>query len=225
LRIGRAALAAESGGRIGLLGGSFNPAHDGHLHISKLALQRLRLDELWWVVSPLNPLKSAGAVAPLAERLEGARRVARHPLIRVTDIEARLGTRYTVDTLIELRRRFPRARFVWIMGADILPELPRWKRWRDIFRLVPIAVFGRAPYSSRALAAMAALAFAGNRLHTRDARTLADRTPPAWIFFHTRLHPASATSIRAAAASLPPARPRRSKSRPTGGRRRLHQHS
>jgi nicotinate-nucleotide adenylyltransferase len=220
-------LAAESGGRvglrIGLLGGSFNPAHEGHLHISRLALQLLRLHELWWLVSPLNPLKSAGDVAPLEERLEGARRIARHPLIRITDIETQLGTRYTVDTLAALRRRFPRARFVWIMGADILPQLPRWKRWRDIFRLVPIAVFGRAPYSSRALAAMAALTFARNRLHTRDARTLADRTPPAWIFFHTRLHPASATSIRAAVASLPPAGPRRSKAH-AAGRGRANQH-
>lgn len=217
MRIGRAALAAESGRRIGLLGGSFNPAHEGHLHISRLALRRLGLDELWWVVSPLNPLKSAGDVAPLAKRMAGARAMARHPAIRVTDIEAQLGTRYTVDTLTALRRRFPRARFVWIMGADILPQLPRWRRWRDIFRLVPIAVFGRAPYSSRALAAMAAQTFDRNRLHTRNARTLADRKPPAWIFFHSRLHPASATSIRAA-ASLPPARPRRSNSRSVGRR-------
>ena len=222
MRIGRAALAAESGRRIGLLGGSFNPAHEGHLHISRLALKRLGLDELWWVVSPLNPLKSAGDVAPFTKRLASARAMARHPAIRVTDIEAQLGTRYTVDTLTALRQRFPRARFVWIMGADILPQLPRWKRWRDIFRLVPIAVFGRAPYSSKALAAMAAQSFAHNRLHTRDARTLADRTPPAWIFFHTRLHPASATSIRAA-ASLPPVgplrkRPRRSNSRNVGRR-------
>lgn len=206
MRIGTAAVAAECGRRIGLLGGSFNPAHEGHLHISLLALARLGLDELWWMVSPLNPLKSASEMAPLAKRMAGARAMARHPAIRVTDIEAQLGTLYTADTLAALRRRFPRARFVWIMGADILPELPRWKHWRDIFRLVPIAVFGRAPYSSRALAAMAARTFARNRLHARNARTLADHTPPAWIFFHTRLHPASATSIRAA-ASLPPVKP------------------
>lgn len=205
MRIGRAALAAQSGLRIGLLGGSFNPAHEGHLHISRLALARLGLDELWWLVSPLNPLKSAGDVAPLSQRLASARRLVRHPRIRITDLEAQLGTRYTVDTLAALRRHFPHARFVWIMGADILPELPRWKRWRDIFRLAPIAVFGRAPYSSRALAAVAAVIFARSRLHTKDARTLADRTPPAWIFFHTRLHPASATSIRAAASRFPPA--------------------
>lgn len=212
--LGRAALGAQSGQRIGLLGGSFNPAHDGHLHISRLALARLGLDAVWWVVSPLNPLKTADEIAPLDERMSRARGLARDPAIVVTDIERRLGTRFTVDTLAALRRLFPRARFVWLMGADIMPQLPRWRRWRDIFRLVPVAVFGRAPYSSRALASMAAHAFAGNRLHTRNARTLADRTPPAWVFLHTRLHPASATRIRAERPPSPRQQPRSKPRRP-----------
>jgi len=137
-------------------------------------------------------------MAPFAERLAAARTVANHPAIEVSDVEAALGTRYTVDTLAALKRCFPHVRFVWIMGADNLVQLPRWRRWADIFRLVPIAVFGRAPYSSRALSGGAALAFARGRLHTRSARILADTRPPAWIFFHSRLHPASATAIRSA---------------------------
>ncbi|MBO0712928.1 MAG: nicotinate-nicotinamide nucleotide adenylyltransferase, partial [Acetobacteraceae bacterium] len=117
--------------RIGLLGGSFNPAHGGHLHVSLLALRHLALDEIWWLVSPQNPLKPADGMAPFANRLEQARRVAaEHPRIRVTDLENRLGaSRYTADTLQALRRRFPRLRFVWLMGGDNLVQIPRWQRW------------------------------------------------------------------------------------------------
>ena len=182
--------------RVGILGGSFNPAHGGHLHISLLALKLLQLDEVWWMVSPQNPLKSAEDTAPFEERMAGAEGLAAHPAIRVTDIELKLGTRYTVDTLKVLKFCFPRVQFVWIMGADNLAQISRWRRWTRVFNLVPIAVFDRAPYSFDALAGKAAQAFARFKLRPRDAYELVERKPPAWIFFHTRLHPSSATEIR-----------------------------
>lgn len=183
--------------RIGLLGGSFNPAHEGHLHVSRHAIRLLGLDAVWWLVAPQNPLKAADGMAPLASRLAAARDRARDPRIAVTDIELRMGTRYTVDTIAGLKRCFSDRHFVWLMGADNLRDFHRWRQWRRLFTLVPIAVFDRAPYSVSALAGKAANVFASSRLATRDARTLADRTPPAWIFFHTPQHPASATEIRA----------------------------
>ena len=142
--------------RVGLLGGSFNPAHDGHRHISLLALRRLGLDQVWWLVSPQNPLKSTAGMAPLAERMAGARAAARHPAIKVTDIERRLGTRFTADTLVRLRRRFPDLGFVWLMGADNLVQVPKWQRWTEIFTCMPVAVFDRPSYSYAALAGKAA---------------------------------------------------------------------
>jgi nicotinate-nucleotide adenylyltransferase len=184
--------------RIGVLGGSFNPAHDGHLHISLLALRRLGLDQVWWMVSPQNPLKSEAGMADFAERLAGARRRAlRHPAIRVTDIERRLGSVHTVESLSRLKRRFPGVRFVWLMGADNLVQLPRWRRWQDLFSTVPIAVFARPSYSLRALSGKAARAFARFRQTEEQARSLADAAVPAWVFLHSRPHPASATQIRA----------------------------
>ncbi len=170
------------------------------MHVSLLALKHLHLDEVWWVVSPHNPLKPSADMAPFEDRLEGARKLARHPNILVTDIEARLGTRYTADTLAKLKICFPRTHFVWLMGADNLAQISQWQRWTRIFNLVPIAIFDRAPYSFDALAGKAAHAFARFKLRNRDARSLVERRPPAWIFFHTRLHPASATSIRAGSA-------------------------
>jgi nicotinate-nucleotide adenylyltransferase len=186
-----------NGLRIGLLGGSFNPAHEGHRHISLVALQRLRLDAVWWLVSPQNPLKSKEGMAAFVERLAGAETVARHPRIHVSDIEAKLGTRFTVDTLLALRRRHRRHNFVWIMGADNLIQLPRWRRWTTIFDTVPVAVLARPAYSSRALSGPAAQRFRQWRLPDRAAGLLADRGPPSWVFLHTPLHPASATEIRA----------------------------
>lgn len=182
--------------RVGLLGGSFNPAHGGHLHISREALKRLALDEVWWLVSPQNPLKPRAGMAPLAERLETARAVARDRRIKVTDIERRLGTVYTADTLAALTRRFPRLRFVWLMGADNLLQISRWERWENIFRLVPIAVFARPSYSLRSLSGPAARRYARWRLRLRDARRLAETDPPAWVFLPVRLDPRSATDIR-----------------------------
>lgn len=183
--------------RVGLLGGSFNPAHAGHLHISLAALKRLELDELWWLVSPQNPLKPVAGMAPFGERLAQARRTARHPRIRVTGIESRLGTRYTADALAELRRRFPRIGFVWLMGADNLLQIPRWERWESIFRMLPIAILARSSYSFRALSGRAAQRFAHSRVSADRAGGLADCPPPAWVFLHVRPHPASATGIRA----------------------------
>ncbi|RKQ73468.1 nicotinate-nucleotide adenylyltransferase [Oceanibaculum indicum] len=181
---------------VGLMGGSFNPAHDGHRHLALLALHKLGLDEVWWLVAPQNPLKPNDGMAPFAERLAGARQVARHPRLKPSDIEARLGTRYTADTLRALQRRFPTRRFVWIMGADCLAEFARWKDWQKIFRIMPVAVFDRPSYSLRALWSLAARHFARVRLKSGSARRLARRQPPAWVFLHTRLHPASATQIR-----------------------------
>jgi nicotinate-nucleotide adenylyltransferase len=184
--------------RIGLLGGSFNPAHSGHLHISLLALKHLALDEIWWLVSPQNPLKPVEGMAPFEVRLEQARRVAATPpRITVSDLENRLGrSRYTADTLRALRRRFPRLRFVWLMGSDNLVQIPRWERWTEIFKAVPIAVFDRPSYSLKALSGLAAERFSLKQVPAAAARGLAEMKPPAWVFFHTPLDARSATRIR-----------------------------
>jgi len=179
-----------------LLGGSFNPAHEGHLHISHQALKILALDCVWWLVSPQNPLKSKEGMTPFEDRLRAARAIAADRRIRVTDVEDRLGTRFTVDTITALTRIFPDKQFVWMMGADNLVQFPQWLDWRRLFSLVPIAVFDRAPYSAGALAGQAANVFASGRQANRYARSLADQVPPAWNFFHTPLHPATATNIR-----------------------------
>lgn len=191
------AIAGYAHLRVGILGGSFNPAHEGHRHISLLALKHLALDELWWLVSPQNPLKSTEDMDSFDERFASAKAMARHPRIRVTDIEARLGTRYTADTLKTIIRYFPQTHFVWIMGADNLHQIDRWKNWRLIFRMVPVAVFDRAPFVWGALASHAARRFRHYRLQTSRAAQLARMKPPAWVFFHTQLHPASSTAIRA----------------------------
>lgn len=185
--------------RVGLLGGSFNPAHDGHRHIALLALRRLGLDQVWLLVSPQNPLKSPAETPPQPVRIASARAIAgRHPGLRVSGVEARLGTRYTADTLAALTRRFPRTRFVWLMGADNLAQIDRWARWGTIFRTVPVAIFARGPYSQRALAAKAARRFAPFRLAAGAAHALAATRPPAWVYLPIRRHPASSTALRAA---------------------------
>ena len=180
------------------MGGSFNPAHGGHLHLSLLALQRLDLDEVWWLVSPQNPLKPVAGMAQFEARLEQARRVAAgHRRIVVSDLESRLrGSHYTADTLRALRRRFPRRRFVWLMGADNLMQLRHWERWNELFRTVAIAVFDRPSYSSKALAGLPARLFARQRVPMSGSRRVAEMKPPAWVFFHTRLDTHSATRIR-----------------------------
>ena len=185
-----------AGQKIGLLGGSFNPAHQGHRHISLEALKRLGLDEVWWLVSPQNPLKPQKGMAPLAERMQTAREAASHPRIRVTDIERVLDTVYTAETLGTLVTRFPGVRFVWIMGADNLAQIHRWQEWQEIFHLAPVAVFDRPTYSLRALAAKAARRFARHRLTGSRIAGLAAAAPPAWSFLHIRLNPLSATDLR-----------------------------
>jgi nicotinate-nucleotide adenylyltransferase len=194
----RAGLPCRPGLRVGLLGGSFNPAHDGHLHISRLALQRLGLDQVWWLVSPQNPLKSKSGMAPLKQRLATANAVASDSRVRVTDIESRLGTRFTVDTLAALKGLFPRTSFVWILGADNLSQMPRWRHWQALMKAVPIAVVGRPTYSLRALSGLVARRYRRQRV---SARHLADRHPPAWGFISGPLHAGSATAIRRAAES------------------------
>jgi nicotinate-nucleotide adenylyltransferase len=184
--------------RVGLLGGSFNPAHEGHRQISLTALHRLGLDEVWWLVSPQNPLKPQDGMAPFAERLAAARAVARDPRIRVTDIEARLGTRFTADTLEKLTRRYPNHGFVWLMGADNLLQIHKWRDWQRIFHLLPVAVLARPTYSLRALSAPAAQRFLRSRWPEWLGRRLVKAEPPAWLLIHGPLNPASATAIRAA---------------------------
>jgi len=183
--------------RVGLLGGSFNPAHDGHRHISLAALRRLRLDAVWWLVSPQNPLKATAGMATLGERMADARWVSRRdPRIVVTDIEDRLATRFTADTLGRLKAAFPATRFVWLMGADNLAQIPRWHRWHEIFTDMPVAVFDRGSYARSAPFGQAATRFAGRRLAIGEAGHLAGRQPPAWVYLTIVRHPASATRIR-----------------------------
>lgn len=181
--------------RIGLLGGSFNPAHEGHRHVSLEALKRFDLDEIWWLVTPQNPLKSGAGMAPFEERLNQARAFVRDRRIRVLDLEKELGTTYTADTIAALRALYPRRLFVWLMGADNLAQIRYWQHWQTIFARVPIAVFARPTYCQRALAELAAQRFARARVMP-PARGLAAMSPPAWVFLPTRLDPSSATEIR-----------------------------
>ncbi len=195
-----------------MLGGSFNPAHGGHLHVSRLALRHLGLDAVWWLVSPQNPLKKTDGMAPFTTRFASAEAAAKgERQIVVSDIEERLGTTYTADTLDQLRRRFPRVDFVWLMGADNLAQIPHWQRWTEIFEHVPIAVFDRPATARRALAGAAAQRYAPARLAPDRARRLASMATPAWVFFPTRLDPRSATEIRAQQPEAPKRRPRRAK--------------
>ena len=187
---------AEPGQVVGLFGGSFDPAHAGHLHLSREALKRLGLDQLWWLVSPGNPLKPHQP-APLSERLASARAMVTHPRVRVTDIEARLGTRATVDTLSALLARYPAVRFVWVMGADNLAGFHRWSRWQEILGLMPVAVFARPGQRMAALNARAARQFAGARLHERAARSLGAAPPPAWIYLDMPMRTESSSALRA----------------------------
>jgi nicotinate-nucleotide adenylyltransferase len=183
--------------RTGLLGGSFNPAHRGHRQISLAALRLLALDEVWWLVSPGNPLKSGKDMAPLAARLASAREQARQAPIRATAIERDLGTRYTIDTLRALKRRYPRRRFVWIMGADNLAQFLRWKDWRAIARSVPIAVFARPGYQAKAFASPAMAWLRRYRVPRAALRRGDWRTPMlVWLSFDP--DPISATELRKA---------------------------
>lgn len=188
-----------SGMTVGLLGGSFNPAHEGHLAMSLQALKQLDLDQVWWLVSKQNPLKPVKGMAPLAQRLEKAQEIAAHPRIAVTALESEMHTCYTVDTLKALMRRFPNVRFVWLMGADNLLQIPRWRDWQEIFHLVPVVVFRRPSYHVGRGLGRAALRF-GHAWHPvsqakRVARMDKSRLP-AWIILDNKLNYISATQIR-----------------------------
>lgn len=178
-----------------MLGGSFNPAHKGHRGLSLFALEQLALDEVWWLVSPQNPLKPVDGMAPLSARLAGARSMAAHPQIHVTDIEARLGTRFTVDTLEQLAESYPAARFVWLMGADNLAQVDKWHRWRDLFDLAAVAVIDRPGHTEAALSSPASAALAEFR-YTGPLDQLAQQPLPAWAFVTGFRDPTSATALR-----------------------------
>jgi nicotinate-nucleotide adenylyltransferase len=189
--------------RIGLLGGSFNPAHSGHRHIIELARRRLRLDQVWLLVSPGNVLKPQCGMAPFEQRLASARSLADGRRIIASAIEALLGTRYSVDTLRTLLRQFPRTRFVWLMGADILEQLPRWRRWLEFVRRIPFVVLPRPGFNHRALSGHAARRFVHARRPMRSASVLIECVAPAWAFLSVPQHAASATAIRANQGAMP----------------------
>ncbi|MEJ8569894.1 nicotinate-nucleotide adenylyltransferase [Microbaculum marinum] len=184
------------GQRIGLLGGSFNPPHPGHRLISEIALKRLRLDAVWWLITPGNPLKEKGNLKPLGERIEQARAIAAHPRIHVTAIEADVGMSRTRDTLRYLRRRGPTLRFVWLMGADNLSGFHRWHAWREIAALVPIAVIDRPGHTFHGPTGAAATWLAPYRIKESDAPVLPFCQPPAWVFLHGRRSSQSSTKLR-----------------------------
>ena len=186
--------------KIGLLGGSFNPAHEGHLYISELALKQLGLDYVWWLVAPQNPLKPVAGMAPLRERLSyAAAKYEHHPRIIVVDVESNFHTRYTADTLAALKRRFGGVRFVWLMGSDNLASFHRWRRWREIARSVPVAVALRPGSVKAALYAPAARFLSGARRPPSHGFALAK--PPAFAVLDGRRCPQSATAIRAKAGA------------------------
>ena len=183
--------------RIGLLGGSFNPAHDGHLYISQAALRRLGLDRVWWLVSPGNPLKKKSGMASLQARLSHAHLIARDSSrIDVSDLEREIQTVYTIDTVGYLTKVLPHVKFVWLMGADNLTQIPEWRRWPLLFRVLPIAVFDRSTYAREALLSEAGRFFARSRLPSRMAARLGYRKSPTWVFVRSRLHPESGTRLR-----------------------------
>jgi nicotinate-nucleotide adenylyltransferase len=184
------------GMRIGLLGGSFNPPHHAHRAISQFALTRLKLDRVWWLVTPGNPLKENGALHALGERMQAARDIANDPRIAVSCLESVIRTRYTVDTINFLRRRASGLRFVWIMGADNLAQFHRWQDWRRIAAQLPMAIIDRPPQSFRALASPAARALASYRLPENEAARLADRQAPAWVFLTGLKLSLSSTTLR-----------------------------
>lgn len=185
--------AAYRGMVVGLLGGSFDPAHEGHVQITREALRRIGLDRVWWLVSPGNPLKSR-APAPMEDRLARARALMDDPRVTVTDLESRLGTRATVDTIRKLQALYPEVTFVWIMGADNLVQFHRWSRWREIMARVSVAVMARPGAGLAARRSVAARAFRAARVARPEALL---RQPPAWCFINMPLNAASSTAIRA----------------------------
>lgn len=195
--------------RIGLFGGSFNPAHEGHAHVAETALKRLELDWVWWLVARGNPLKTEHGV--YQARLASARRMARHPRFRVSDVEDQIGVQYTADLIAALTARCPDTDFVWVMGADNLPGFHHWGGWERIVASLSIAVVARPDAGPRARLGKFAHRYAKQRLHERSAAALASSPPPAWLFLSGPFHTASSTALRARARARNPFR-----QRPTG---------
>jgi nicotinate-nucleotide adenylyltransferase len=185
------------GQRIGLFGGTFDPPHEAHLAASLLAMKRLRLDRVWWLVTPGNPLKETSTLAPLDERVAAARALARHPGLAVTGIEAEIGARYSFDTIRHLVSHCPGVHFVWIMGADNLRSFHRWQNWRGLAALVPIAVVDRLGPSLYAMGSVAGHALARWRVAENSAACLPAMRPPAWVFLHGLKSPLSSSALRA----------------------------
>ena len=188
---------AARGQSVGLLGGSFDPPHHGHVHITTEALKRFGLDRVWWLVTPGNPLKPQGP-APLSQRMQQARAMMQHPRVTVTDIEARLGTRYTAQTLAALRRHYPGVNFVWLMGADNLAQFHKWQDWQKIMMSVPVGVLARPGDRISARMSPAARLFAPYRISGRASHLLARATPPAWCFVNVPMVDMSSSALRAA---------------------------
>jgi nicotinate-nucleotide adenylyltransferase len=184
--------------KIGLFGGTFDPPHDAHRAACLIAMRRLGLDRVWWLVTPGNPLKDTRGLSPLQERIAAAKKLANNPRIVVTGVEAMIATRYTFDTLGYLKAHCPGVDFVWIMGADNLRSFHRWENWRGIASLVPIAVVDRLGPSLYAAGGTAAQALARFRVPEAAARTLPGRKPPAWVYLHGLKSPLSSTALRAA---------------------------
>ncbi len=184
------------GQRIGIMGGSFNPAHQGHLIVAEAALRRLGLDQLWWVVTPGNPLKNHSGLAPLTQRMAACRTLAKDPRMKVTSFETALGSPYTAVTLQFLKRRYPLCRFVWVMGADNLASFDRWQNWRGIAASMPLAIVDRPGWRHKALASRAAQAMSRVRVPEAQAKTLIGQKSPAWTFLTTRLSDLSSTALR-----------------------------
>jgi nicotinate-nucleotide adenylyltransferase len=185
------------GQRIGIFGGSFNPPHAGHVLASRIAIERLALDALWWMATPGNPLKDSAGLPPLRQRMLRAATIAAHPKMAVSGAEEKLGTRYTADLIRRLRERAPQQRFVWVMGSDNLAQFHQWEKWQSIAAAVPIAVVVRPGALLAALSSRAAQTLRNYRLDEADARILADCAPPAWIVLNGRRSDASSTMIRA----------------------------
>jgi nicotinate-nucleotide adenylyltransferase len=195
--------------RIGLFGGTFDPPHQAHLGAALLAMKRLKLDRIWWMVTPGNPLKDTRGLAPLEQRIAAARALAHHPRIDVTGLEAVIKTRYTYDTVRWIITRCPGVRFVWIMGADNLRSFHRWQKWRDIASMLPIVVVDRLGPSLYAAASPAGASLSKFRIAEENAANLPDRRPPAWSFLHGLKSPLSSTALRAMRSGKPAKKPKR----------------